>query len=1182
MATIDTKTGLVLNLPLNEIVSGKAKDLSTNNVQATVSGATVVPDDTFGSCLSFDGSNDSIDCGRGSFQIQGSAARTILCWAKAEAFNHGGLFQAGPLGPTGQDFSLRTTNTDNLWRAQFWGTADQDATLANSKNTWNHYALVYDGTTAKLYYNGVLATTKTVALNTGAHNLIIGKWATYHFQGKMAHTRVYDRALSEAQIKQIMAENRNAQAAFKVEYPIDFSLIDDEERNVLYISEATVLNNCQVEVYNRSDQNLSILKKTGTPSASNHHLELKFKPNAFDAATFGSNKQYVNVKGLPDNWVVGNATKDNETGTISLYLLYSGSTDFVFNAGSNFAFTIEYKSAGSEGGARGTTIELLYKGIAYQSDTTTPLTGTRIKPADIVNQRGKKNIPLYVGIQGSNTILNDASAATAASGTASNLTLRIVNTLEQGNLAFTTGAIDTNKNTKFTLLFDDPIGDDWDLASIDQLNAISVTTTRGTVNKNVRVSGSGASVTKTTQGKAPTFEITPNISSLAPGDTIDLNLTNIRSNTASGFANIYLKYEDVPGYWDGQFVVQVEKSPIVHKAVNGKKNVGIGVLPDGNNRLKVDGNVDIKGNLKVQKPYVQTAAQKFTLGGSTTQWYPVIFTDNGWNEGPLQLDISRASTHEDRNWFGALEAQIECHSTSYGHGADFWSIKVSQSQKKFIAGFTNNYKSAQHVIWLLGGSSYYWRSNHPVTLADSNAQAKTLTGYSYAIKTSVDDAFNANSYEITNRGGALTFKDSKVGIGTLNPTTDSLEIHKNWHDSSTDSWGGGLKLVGNAPTVSFWENDNGNHRWMWHMSNDIMNLYRRPAGGGWQRHLVVKNNGSLGIGAGEPQAGLSVGISAGKETHPDSSMHLTNDCILFGGNNNGKEVNSAQISAGKHHANSLNIVGMSDANRANRKVDIWAEGGMRVYGRAAIGTQDTSKGILQVAGGAWRSLGGYGFLNRDGAGNYHAHANIHYSIYADNRIACPEFNAFSDLRIKDVMGTSDAQKDLATLEKLEIVDYQYKDKLTKGDKHYKKVIGQQVAEVYPQVVDKVKGEVVPDIMQKASMSKGIITLANHGLSVSDEVKVIWSDKDKEEEVKDLFYRVKSVSAESFELDTEESIDEVFVYGRKVNDFHVVDYEGIAMLNVSATQALAQENRALKAEVQGLKKEIVEIKAALKG
>jgi hypothetical protein len=54
---------------------------------------------------------------------------------------------------------------------------------------------------------------------------------------------------------------------------------------------------------------------------------------------------------------------------------------------------------------------------------------------------------------------------------------------------------------------------------------------------------------------------------------------------------------------------------------------------------------------------------------------------------------------------------------------------------------------------------------------------------------------------------------------------------------------------------------------------------------------------------------------------------------MFGGANNGRETNSAQISAGIHEADSLNIVGMSNTSAQNRRVRVWAEGGFIVNGR---------------------------------------------------------------------------------------------------------------------------------------------------------------------------------------------------------------------------------------------------------
>jgi hypothetical protein len=71
---------------------------------------------------------------------------------------------------------------------------------------------------------------------------------------------------------------------------------------------------------------------------------------------------------------------------------------------------------------------------------------------------------------------------------------------------------------------------------------------------------------------------------------------------------------------------------------------------------------------------------------------------------------------------------------------------------------------------------------------------------------------------------------------------------------------------------------------------------------------------------------------AGDMRNPNGQMKITRQGIMFGGPNNAsKQVDSAQISAGRHVANSLNIVGMSSNKSAGtRRVDVWAENGMHV------------------------------------------------------------------------------------------------------------------------------------------------------------------------------------------------------------------------------------------------------------
>jgi hypothetical protein len=65
---------------------------------------------------------------------------------------------------------------------------------------------------------------------------------------------------------------------------------------------------------------------------------------------------------------------------------------------------------------------------------------------------------------------------------------------------------------------------------------------------------------------------------------------------------------------------------------------------------------------------------------------------------------------------------------------------------------------------------------------------------------------------------------------------------------------------------------------------------------------------------------------------PTKQTKITGLGIQFGCNNNGRETNSAQITAGLHEPDSLNIVGMSDNKGANRRITAFAEGGLDIRG----------------------------------------------------------------------------------------------------------------------------------------------------------------------------------------------------------------------------------------------------------
>ncbi len=240
-------------------------------------------------------------------------------------------------------------------------------------------------------------------------------------------------------------------------------------------------------------------------------------------------------------------------------------------------------------------------------------------------------------------------------------------------------------------------------------------------------------------------------------------------------------------------------------------------------------------------------------------------------------------------------------------------------------------------------------------------------------------------------------------------------------------------------------------------------------------------------------------------------------------------------------------------------------------GKVGIGTTNPTKAKLEISGFAdYQVPNSIGYLNKiHPTGINNSPGSAPYSIYASNHIAAAAFNAHSDERIKNIKGISNTKNDLAILMQIEITDYQLRDTIEKGNKIIKKVIAQQVAEVYPQAVTNNLTEVVPDIYQKAEIHNNWIMLATN-LKVGDRVKIITETTSK-------VYTVSCANSDRFqvkELATGNGQPAtVFIYGREVNDFHTVDYEAISMLNVSATQQLAKENTALSAEVNMLKQQV---------
>lgn len=173
---------------------------------------------------------------------------------------------------------------------------------------------------------------------------------------------------------------------------------------------------------------------------------------------------------------------------------------------------------------------------------------------------------------------------------------------------------------------------------------------------------------------------------------------------------------------------------------------------------------------------------------------------------------------------------------------------------------------------------------------------------------------------------------------------------------------------------------------------------------------------------------------------------------------------------------------------------------------------------------------------------------------------------FSDKRIKNIIGQSNASKDLDLLNKIRITDYRMKDVVMQGNKQYKKVIAQEVEAIYPEAVTTQTG-FVPNIYQPADK---VVRLGNNTYKVSFTNKVeyntnVTGDLKLYDEQKEITAKVVSKGDNEIVFTTAEEMkgDKLFLFGEEVTDFRAVDYEALSTLNISATQELYREIQALK-------------------
>jgi len=208
-APVDPGTeNLVAFYPLDN----DANDASGNNNHGMPSGDPQFVVGMIGGALEFDGVDDHVDCGNDpSLDITGPIA--IGAWVYPTGSGSSTLprivDKSNGTGGADPGYKIYLRAADNYVVTLSAGGVFFNSTLAADLNAWNYVAFVADGMQRKLFLNGEWEVWDESSLPVSSSNpLYVGNSpaGARHFQGMIDEVTIYNRALSEPEVRYIAGE----------------------------------------------------------------------------------------------------------------------------------------------------------------------------------------------------------------------------------------------------------------------------------------------------------------------------------------------------------------------------------------------------------------------------------------------------------------------------------------------------------------------------------------------------------------------------------------------------------------------------------------------------------------------------------------------------------------------------------------------------------------------------------------------------------------------------------------------------------------------------------------------------------------------------------------------------------------------------------------------------------------
>jgi hypothetical protein len=388
-------------------------------------------------------------------------------------------------------------------------------------------------------------------------------------------------------MKMITINDREAVTARRPDL-FEVRLLNKELQDVVFLEDGQ--QKLTLEIRSTSEETITLKKLTGQkPGAENYHFAIKFRPGILNLI------RPINKGELCCNKEYEFGYEESRDGGVEFYFICKG--EYALKPDESIGITLNSVTINSTGGTRSSAVLVKFKNLLYSTNQE-ELEAERRVCFNIINNRGKRHLPIYTHFVGQGVVLNDKQTHS--------LTIRLTNLSDQKiELSKSNGSKFIIALSKEVFSIEPP--------TIKKPNGWEVHYDNQQAIKGNNKEEDNSSITLQEEGlKYWTVQLAPTKEVFLEGtDTskcffmrkgyMEFEISNLSTKAPAGETHLSIRYENIPGYKDGEIILPIKVQPLMYD----DKNVHIVTSLTIENTCITEGDLTVKKKLIADNAEVQ-------------------------------------------------------------------------------------------------------------------------------------------------------------------------------------------------------------------------------------------------------------------------------------------------------------------------------------------------------------------------------------------------------------------------------------------------------------------------------------------------------------------------------------------------------------------------------------------------